>query len=275
MTTLEVTPTWNGRPLAELNRLIGRRMALLGESSRDAVIATAIIALQSIRKATKKCSPRRVKATKGGVSYALVEDAFPAFTKGGVRCLRRGSRRGGRRIATPEHTVQLVAPGEDWRLAHLFRVDLTDEQHARWPKQPKSFLVVARSETAAESYLDKRYSKIAERQGGLARLALGKAMAAISSRPPAQGRVGAHAPAVANRAVRVYKADTRQGYEVRVHDALVYAAHAVNGGRAGVDNALKSAANRVAGRLRHMGAHLLDPDLQTPFPEVAHSRKGA
>lgn len=271
-----VTATWgSGRPLSELVHLIGRRMEILHETNRDATVATAITVLQSLRKETRthRGGTVRVKAgaNAGAVSFAPVEALVPSYTKGRRRCLRRGNRRGAR-VAFPPHTVQLVPPSRDWRLASVYRVTLSEEQCARWPKQPGTYYVVAESDAACESYLAKRYGRIAARHAGLAKTALAEAMGAISTRPSA-GRVGAHAPVVAARNVRVASFDGTKGYEVTVRDDVAYAAHALAQGRCGVDRAMKLAANRIAGRLRQVGEHILDDDLQTPFPEVKRRKR--
>lgn len=266
-----VTATWgSGRPLSELVHLIQRRMEILHETNKDATVATAIAVLQSLRKETRthRGGTVRVKdgPNAGAVSFAPVETLVPAYTGGRRRCLRRGNRRG-MRVGFPPHTVQLVPPSRDWSLATVYRVSITDEQRARWPKQPDSYLVVAESDAACESYLAKRYGRIAARHAGIAKSALSEAMGAVSTRPSV-GRVGAHAQAVAARSVRVASADGTKGYEVSVLDSVSYASHALTSGRFGVDRAMKLAANRIAGRLRNVGGHILDDDLQTPFPEV-------
>lgn len=274
--------TWGGgRPLSELSRLIGRRMAVLRETARDSTVATAIAVLQSLRKETRAHRGRDVRVARGvrgAVAFELDQGLVPGFArqKGGAlrRCFRRGSRRGAR-VELPANTVQLVPPSREWCLASVYRVRLSAEQRRRWPLQPAAFYVVAASDAACESYLSKRYGRIAARHSGLARAALAQAAGRISTRPPSAGRAGPGvAKAVRGRvAVRAFGSGER--YSVEVADALVYAADALSSGRPGVARAMELAANRVAGRLRHCAGHLLDADLQTPFPEVAKRKGGA
>lgn len=205
------------------------------------------------------------------IVVTLVENVFPSFTGGKKRCFRHGSRAKGRRVNLPQNTVQLVPPSERWDFASVFSVEISSDLRERWPHQPAQFYIVAKSVAAAESYLQKRYSGIAKRHMGMARTALSEAMGKVSTRP-ANGRIGAHALQVARRNVMVRAFDRPEGYEVEVYDDLVYAAHALASGRAGVDRAMKLAANRIAGRLRNVGEHIMDEDLQTPFPDV--QRKG-
>ena len=50
-----INPTYaNGRPLAVLEKLINRRLEILRQSRKDAVVATAITVLKSIRARTKR-----------------------------------------------------------------------------------------------------------------------------------------------------------------------------------------------------------------------------
>lgn len=51
----------DGRTLDEFRRLVGRRMKLLRETNRDAVVASAIMVLQSIRKETRKYKGKGVR----------------------------------------------------------------------------------------------------------------------------------------------------------------------------------------------------------------------
>lgn len=214
-------------------------------------------------------------ADRLGIRFALAETLWPSFTRGGKRCLREGSRKHGRRVPTPEHTVQLVPPAEHWDWAFVFRVSLGDDVLQRWPGQPQSYWVIARSREAVESYLQKRYTNIARQYLGTMRFSLGEAMAKISTRPSASGRLGTKADKVGRREIFVRSFDGADGYTVEVADTLHYAAHAFQRGRAEIAYAMKKAANSIAGRLRKVGEHILDADLQTPFPEVKGRRRSA
>lgn len=57
-----VEASWgSGRPVTELARLIERRMKILGETNKDATVATAILVLQSLRKETRTHKGKGVK----------------------------------------------------------------------------------------------------------------------------------------------------------------------------------------------------------------------
>lgn len=53
MVAPDIRPTFEGKPLEVLNDLIGKRQEWLGEGYKDAVAATAITALKSIRAITE------------------------------------------------------------------------------------------------------------------------------------------------------------------------------------------------------------------------------
>lgn len=61
MVAVSITPKFKGGGLDKLNELIQKRMNELNETYRDAVVATAITALQSIRKNTKRFKGKEVK----------------------------------------------------------------------------------------------------------------------------------------------------------------------------------------------------------------------
>ena len=149
---------------------------------------------------------------------------------------------------------------------------LSNERHERWSKQPIQFYVVATSFDAVLSYLQKRFGRIADRQAGLARTVLSKLMMKLSTRPPAQDKTGVHTPAAANKYAVVNQTDTGDSIVVHVESNLMYAVSAVKGGIAGIQNALKSAANKVFGVIKHKVGSSLTNELTTPFPEVKRRR---
>ena len=183
------------------------------------------------------------------------------------RCIRRGD---GGHVFWNDRIVQLVPPGEKaWLKAAVYTVKISSERLARWPKQPASYFVVATSSKAVETYLSKRYAKVAEKSSGMAQHVLGLAMGEVSTRPPANPRkLGRTAAKRARDFMRVIVSDGGNNYRVRIESNLSYAMSAVKGGSAGVNDALKRAANSVAGMIRHRVGERLAENLSTPFPEV-------
>ena len=271
MITPTVSITYGGRPMEVLNQLLEKRQKWLRESGKDGVVATAITALQSIRKDTKAHRSQLVKIDGLRVRIEERADVHTSHTKGGVRCYRRGTRTDRRapRVDLGRTCVQLVPPADKaWRDASVFRVTISAEQKERWPFQPLEFNVAASSYKAVESYVRKRLGHIAKREGGLARHVLSLAMQQLSTRPPAKGKVGEAAQKTAKRFLDVATYGSGDAYTVQIRDNLSYAVDAVKGGASGIDFALKRAANRIAGMIRHRAGARLDEDIPTPFPEV-------
>ena len=263
--------TYEGGPISKLNELIEKRQKWLGETYKDAIVATAITALTSIRAATRPyCG---TVSTGFFCSIVRRDDVHPSFTGAGhVRCFRAGRfpRRNAHRVNLGSHCVQLVTPGENlsWRQASVWKVTITKERAERWKHQPLEFHVVAMGEDSVRSYLEKRFRHIADRQDGLARTVLGAAMAMLSTRPPASEKAGAHVKHIAQKFAVATQSNSGDTFSVHVESNLSYAADALKGGASAVDAALKSAANRIAGMIVHRAGARLDENLSTPFPEV-------
>jgi len=273
MIATEVKATWNKQPLSVLNKMIEKRKKWFHETHKDAVAAIAINALKSIRAITNTFVGKDTVRI-GGDDIKLVErnDIHPSFYGSSkTRCFRSGSRNSHNapRVDLGSHCVQLVPPSQQaWQDAKVWRVQLSNERAERWPKQPITFHVVALTYDSVVSYLEKRFGKIAARQGGLARHVLTLAMRKLSTLPPKIEKQGAHVGKVANKFSYVASQDAGDNYSVHVESNLCYAVSAVKGGLAGIQNALKSAANKIAGLIRHRIGDDLDKELSTPFPEV-------
>lgn len=277
MLTVDMSVDWGGRPLSELQRLMERRARQLKETPRDACIATAITVLRSLRPLTKVYKGKKVLVTRNaarGIGFVREANMLTSYTKGGKRCIRIGNLRGNR-VELP-NTVQLVAPGERaWRTARVYRVTLDAEKHAKWPKQPQSYFVVAESDAAVKSYLQKRYTRIARKWMGTAQYAMKLAQQQVSSRHVADpARMGALARKVAGANLRVRSFGGDSEWTVQIEDRLAYAAEAFKRSDA-VEYAMAKAANSIAGMLRRRSKDILDPSLATPFPEIAQHRRGA
>lgn len=268
--------TFDDGPLERLNSLIAERQRYLHQGCKDATIATAITALQSIRKDTARHSPKRetVKISGIRVSISRRTDVHTSFTKGKRRCFRTGERcKANKRsphVDMGPHCIQLCSPGaKEWRSMQIFRVQLSDEQAKRWPKQPIVYDVVAKNQSAVESYLSKRLGKIAQRMGGAAQRVLSLAMAQLSTRPTRE-EVGEAVKAKAHKFVEVRVQSGTMDESVLIRSNLVYAVDAVKGGQAGIDDSLKRAANRITGYINHQVSKWkgVKDMLPIPFPEV-------
>ena len=171
------------------------------------------------------------------------------------------------------HIVQLVPPTEDWKKAHVYSVHLTEEQRRRWPCQPSVTWVVAMNDRAVESYIAKRYGRIAQQAKGMAQSALSKLAHKISALDRDNSNATPHAQRVAERETSVRERVSGDKYILDVRDDISFAKLAVKGGAFGVQLAMKKAANKVAGYIQHTCKKILLPgELPTPFPEIRRRR---
>lgn len=214
-------------------------------------------------------------AEREGIRFVMAKNLFPSFTRGKKRCVRQGDKNGPR-VEFDAPVVQLIPPADkSWRKAHVFLVTLSPEYRAKWNKQPGRYYVVASSWSAVESYLQKRYVRIASKFMGAAQYAFKLAQEALSTKSvSAQQRLGAKARHTALGNLRVFSFGGENSWTVRVEDKLAYAAKAFKRSDA-VDYAMAKAANSIAGMLRKRAKDILDPSLETPFPEISRHRRSA
>ena len=233
--------TFDGKPLSVLTDLLAERQRILGESVQDAVVATGIDALVSLRALTK-IAPKRIP--KADVRFGETEPKYITGTKGKAtgqlfrRTLVKRWRNG--------RQVQLVK----WQ-----RVD-----------------GIAKNRRASAKELSaawQAWGKINQR--GLAKAALGIAMKSISTRNAADS-VTPRALRLAHANVSVRKNGYGNMFRLVIHDSLDYAALALKGGPAAVNLALQRAANKIAGRLSKVAEKRLGEKIPTPFPEVLQRR---
>lgn len=273
MIGIEIKPTYKGKPLQTLNDLVQKRMTLLGNTYKDAVIATAIDALRSIRAVTENHAGKEIVVGDGDVTITRRGDIHPSFSgKEHKRCFRAGatpSRNAPRIDMTGSKCVCLVPPSDKiWMSAGVWNVTVSKKRLERWPRHPAKLTVVATSEQQVMNYITKRFSNIAKRQSGLAQCVLGALMGKLSTRPPANPKSGEHVNKIVGRYGLVNKTDANSTYSVHVESNLLYAKDAVKGGESGIQMALKKAANKIAGMLKHFACKNLDERITTPFPEV-------
>lgn len=163
---------------------------------------------------------------------------------------------------------QHYEPGE---FVHVYKIEPVNDKTMQWNKTKHHgyWYVFAKSEGIAQKFAKEHMSKRIQSYRGLAKTALGFAMAAVSTHGEFAGSVrSAKAKRAAKQAAQVMKAQGVDSYSVTVNDMLRYSKTALKSGPAGLDRAMMKAANSIAGRLSKMATAKLDMDLQTPFPEV-------
>lgn len=274
-TSVTMTATClNGKPLEALERLIAQRQREMGETTSEAVIATAINALSSIRAATKVVD---VKKASGFVTVTLTAfvPGFKTLGKGSaakrVLCLRYAQHGSVVENVRFRSLAPKNAPLKD------YKVFIVQDRRGDDKKATSSrYYLIAASEEQARAYASERRAKRIERFKGMAKWTLGQAQSQIAQKGVAGETVTAAAKQIGLKElqVAVYEHGWGKGaVNVTVADNLKYAALALKGGPAEIDNALMRAANRTAGIIN---AHMKkfrpfdsEAPIPTPFPEVA------
>ena len=256
-----VSMSYQGRPISVLQQLIAERQKVLGESVKDAVVATAIDALVSIRAATANAAKRKKFKT-------VVEDTgwYGGFSHTDNRpCIRAGVGAYSQKIGLKDERVRWLVRGVRRQAdRHVYRVT---PEHG----QVSPYYVVAATPGIAAAFEARAAKHRVDAFGALAKNALGVAMAKTSTRNvKADGSPGCiHA---ASKLAHVRTVDAGDDYAVTVTDELDYALKALKGGRGMVDVALKKAANKIAGRLAKVGGRSFAERIGTPFPEVRRKK---
>lgn len=256
--------TIDSRALGELNRLLEMRQKVLRESVRDAVVATAIAALESVRAKTRNATARRGRTKAKVVATGL----YGGFTGGTAprHCLRTGiDRKGSVMLGTWKRVKWLCGPKVKAENRRVFEVYPEHESVS-------PYYVVAENAAAAKQFEAAAAARRIDTHGALARSALGVAMAKLSTRNvAADGSSTCRAAASRLATVQefLYGEDS---FGVRVRDELAYATEALRGGESALEAALMAAANKIAGRLQRVAKSDLDGMIATPFPEVRRRR---
>lgn len=236
---VNMTANYDGKPLAVLSDLIRQRQKYLGESAADAVVATGIDALNSLRALTR-VAPKTIP--KKDVVFGKSDPQYMTYPRGTYRRVVVTRWLGGKR-------VNIIK----WQ-----RIEGTT-------KRGKPRATSADRRAAWERWGKVRYS-------GLARRALGLAMNHLSTRQVKSERADMRLSRIASANVAVRKMTAGGAFVLDIRDNLGYAVQALRGGQAAIDLAMKRAANKIAGRLCRVAEKKFGERIATPFPEVRQRR---
>lgn len=256
--------TKKGMPLTALSAAIVNRVNVLGETSKNATIATAIDIVTSLRART------RVAEMKSARHVILLSGYVPGWVKVGKhgrRCIRGGFGAG-----APEYRFGMTpaARARDTReVAKLHVYEIGSNVPERRAKKHGTYLLVATNEDDARRYA--REHNGARNFRGLARYALGEAAHRLSTRHSLDIAVHNSARAVAVKVVSAYWETHDLATAVDVVDGLRYATLALRGGKADVAAAQTAALAKVDGMIKHsvhqMGTSYFDTDAQVVAPK--------
>jgi hypothetical protein len=271
-----ISMTYEGKPMSVLNDLIEKRQKYLGETVRDSVIATAILCVKSLRADTrngkKQAKNSDVEVTDTGWVGGWMREGAKKW-----RCARYSAAPGAHRVrgVRPVNLAgQQYVKGEKVKVYKVVPVHHRDDW--RWAKntnaKDRCWYVLAKSEKVARDFGKRQVSRYMQRWRGLAKTALGFAMAKLSTRGVKSDPVSAKAMKAAELNAKVFKGGGNGQWSIVVTDSLNYAKKALKSGPGGVDRAMKKAANQIAGRIWAVAGHKLDSRPPTPFPEVKGKR---
>lgn len=255
-----ITTDVDGHALDELARLITQRSKWLGESARDAVRATAVTFLQSLRALTKVA-----KRTGEKIEVVASSLLVPSFRRWGGKvrpCLRAG-RNGN--TYTPAKGVRVIyADGlVNFAAQKVYTCDIVRGEGDR--RRTYRYVVVAASKANATRAVRAANARRIASWRGLARAAVSALMRRAGGSSTTPGRIGAKA----SENARVTERGAGNTFGVTILDNLDYAECAVKGGASGISLALERACNKSASNLNRRCADILGwSPLSTPFPEV-------
>lgn len=270
MMDVDCSMTFEDKPIDVLYELISKRQAVLGETYRQAVTATAITVLKSLRADTKVA-----KKTAPKSSYTITDTGWVGGweRKGGkiIRVPRVSSARNAHKVPNvfPVNLAgQKYTKGE---IVKVYKIEPVNQERMAWNKSLHKgcWYVFAKSEKVADKFAKTHMTMRIKAFRGLAKTALGYAMAGVSAAGNITGDVSStKALKSAQEAAKVITNNANDTYSVTVIDAITYASLALRSGEGGVDRAMMKASNSIAARLGKVMESRLDAPIPTPFPEV-------
>lgn len=262
-----ITATFGDKkPLEVLENLIRQReKAMRFETTENAVKATAITILTSIRARTKVVNPD--KASGFGVAVMPAPGVVAGFkgSKG-----RRVVRAIGGHEMEASKIVNLAGQYQRGESVLCFVVIFKSPKMAEFFKGGyERVYVIARSAADVRTWAKTKLKKYIERYKGMAKWTLGQAQSQIARANVGKISDVAEKTALKNLLVQVAGSGYSSGsFSILVEDKLQYAIVALRGGESDLDLALKKAANSTAAKIRNAYTLGFDENVPTPFPEV-------
>lgn len=201
----------------------------LKESSEQAVRATAIDVLVSLRALTAKAKPKKteIKLENTDLRFSRVNG------KSRQPCLRRG--------------MSMVKLKSDERLVTASQGTLTLVY--KWNdvnrKKPKTWYIACASRKDALAWAFAKIKKRAESAKGLARTAFGLLMKGSGSKTAPRPETGSYGVQTAQGLTRVTLSQNGDAFNLKAEDMLDYAKLALKGGDSAIDMAMARAANKI------------------------------
>lgn len=267
--------------LEELADLVEERRRHLGETAEQAVDATAINVLQSLRADTSTVG-RRADVFNGRYYYEIEETGLRAgwarpgrSSPRGRRVIREGAHGAmdtynGLRVVNKAGNYAMGRNPSVYTLA-IYNID-NPKGVPFFPAKVDSVAVIANNVEDVRKYAERVTKGRIQQYRGISKRALGAAMRAFGAASGGD-KMSSQLQRLADLVVDVRR--VREGfasgeYGVIVADNLPHARQALKSGTP--ETALKKAANKSAAVINRIGGLDLDEQIQTPFPEVSRGK---
>ena len=272
MLAANVTAEWQGKPLTVLADLIEKRKRIMGEDAQDAVVATSIDVVRSLRGLTRKAP---VKANEHSFRVELTPYVASWERHGSSyrRVVRMGA--GGSKVAIypVNNAGQHYVKGER---VQVWKITPVHAERWTWQKNRNKgcWYVFAQSEGVARRFAIEHVSRLLRKESGMGKTALGFAMARLSTRSAPVDAKGPKAQQIAAASIHITSSGSGGMFTLTVCDNLEYAKHALKGGDSAISLAMMKASNKIAGRLAQWEKkHFFEGErTTTPFPEIKTRR---
>lgn len=277
---ISIRATWGeNKTLEELSKAIQARTSFLkGQTTENAVLATTLTILKSLRAATLQLGKKfQIDEKKWLISISAT-----GYTSGwakpgkhnpkGRRVIRLGNSGAIDRGENGNRVVNLAGGYQGKAVEQSIRVYRLTIKNSHTNAKPfYDSLVIAKSIDAVKTFAHGRINRRVQQYKGVSRRLIGLLMKKVyaGSNPPNEG--SAKLPFMDNLAVvrKQGKGFSSGNFSIQVEDNLVDALLAVREGESGLNTALQKAANSTIGRINKMLEKGFGEKIPTPFPEIA------
>lgn len=292
-TSVSIKATFaDGKPLDVLQGLLAKRERFLrGETTENAVRATAINVLSSIRSRTREAKPD--KAAEFGVGVMPAPGVVAGYKSAkGVRRTKNGKKQPGGKGQSTQVARLVVRARGGHEMTGAKVVNLAGEYQRGAPfltfvvifKSPafakfwkggyERAYVVGRSAAQVRKWAKEKLAKYVKHYKGTAEWLLGQAQSQVHNTNVREIDPRGRKVALRNMIVQATGDGFASGqFSIYVADKLDYATLALPGMSDDVDLAFKKAANRTAAIINRLGRARIDEEIQTPFPEVVGRKR--
>lgn len=177
------TMTYEGKPIEVLESLIEKRKELLGEITKDAVTATAITVLKSLRADTK-IAPKKARNDSFKITDTGYFGGWERIGGKFHRVVRASNAHHAPKINGIFPVNNAGQHYEKGEVVKVYKIEPVHDQTMSWDKTKHKgcWYIFAKSESVAKQFAIRHMTSRINSYRGLAKTTLGFAMASVSSR---------------------------------------------------------------------------------------------